>query len=408
MNKSFVRAVYNFTVLCVTVLLVSCGDGGGGDSAGTGTLVLGLTDSYGNYDAVYVTIAEVQVNKAAEGEENGNSGWQTPLTLDPPKTFNLLDLVNGVVAPLGEVELEAGKYNQMRLILDEKKPAEHPFANYLILTGDPEPIELKVPSGPQTGIKIVNGFIIEANQPTDLILDFDAHKSIVQAGKNRDKWLLKPTIKVLETVTYVRGTVYDSDSVNAWIEGATVSAQIYTPPPDDPPPAGWDIFNEVFVEGATVTDILGDYFIHLPLFADEESPSYNIVASMDYFMPECQEFHAINDPDNIVDFYLTAATETGTFKASVVGLPTDTDSAVFSIRKIKNCGSGEVIIEVASVEVVNTTPSYPELIYSEPIILPTLPAGETYQVVVSAAGKTTQEHDVTIVTNTEVKLDVAF
>ena len=79
----------------------------------------------------------------------------------------------------------------------------HPYANYVIIDKDPndaiDPVshELKVPSGDKTGVKIVGGYFISANQTTELILDFDACRSVVQAG-NSGQWHLKPTIKLGE------------------------------------------------------------------------------------------------------------------------------------------------------------------------------------------------------------------
>ena len=69
-------------------------------------------------------------------------------------------------------------------------------------------IFLKVPSGGNTGIKIVGGFDIENSKSTDIILDFDAHKSVHAhpAGKS-GKWILRPSIKVVETTNSVSGMV---------------------------------------------------------------------------------------------------------------------------------------------------------------------------------------------------------
>ena len=96
---------------------------------------------------------------------------------------------------------------------------------------DPEIHELKVPSGDKTGIKIVGGYNIAANQTTELILDFDACRSVVQAGKS-GQWLLKPTIKMGETEGYsiIKGQVTDGDITEPEIlglEGVLVSAQQY-------------------------------------------------------------------------------------------------------------------------------------------------------------------------------------
>ena len=58
--------------------------------------------------------------------------------------------------------------------------------------------EMKVPSGYESGIKLVRTFTITEGDITELILDFDAAKSIVKAG-NSGKYILKPTIKVIGT-----------------------------------------------------------------------------------------------------------------------------------------------------------------------------------------------------------------
>ena len=71
-------------------------------------------------------------------------------------------------ALLGVADLPTGTYTQMRLILaDTPDDSEnilgdpHPYANYLITSAD-EAIELKVPSGFQTGIKLVHSFDVES------------------------------------------------------------------------------------------------------------------------------------------------------------------------------------------------------------------------------------------------------
>ena len=103
------------------------------------------------------------------------------------------------------------------------------------------------------------------------------------------------------------------------------------------------------------------------------------------------------------DFALTplVAGETGTLSASVEGLAEADDSALFSIRQDHTeCG----VIEVASFSVVNTMPTEPSLIYSDPI---TLPVG-TYQVVVSAEGQQTQFYDLVVQAITDHTIDVDF
>jgi len=355
--------------LGITNFFISCG---GSSGSSTGTLGVGLTDDATDlYQAVYVTIDEVQVKKLNGGA--GESGWNT--ILYPQQTFNLLELANGVVADLGLAELEAGEYGQMRLILGTQADdslnilgEEHRYPNYLIKNDTDNTIEdLKVSSGFQTGIKIVQGFTIAANGATELTLDFDAGRSVVQAGSS-GQWLLKPTIKVLETLTNsVSGVVADDNDMS--LAGALVNAQSYTPPPD--PPDGWDPMDEVKIAGGTACDETGAYVLYLP------PGTYNIVATREGYTPQCQEVAATGYQDyGDTNFMLTALTaaDSGTLTAAVTGVAT----AGFSIRQTVDCGAGDVKIEVASVNVADGA-------VADAI---TLPAG-MYEVVVSPEGEGT-------------------
>ncbi|HKJ15435.1 MAG TPA: DUF4382 domain-containing protein, partial [Desulfobulbales bacterium] len=355
-------------VLMLTVSLISCG---GSDSpAATGTLNIKLTDAATSHQAVYVTINEVHVH-----HETG--GWVTLPELDLPQTVNLLELVNGVMLDLGIAELEAGHYNQMRLILEDSEGSPepqdppdnnilglpHPSFNYLIDANN-EDFPLKVPSGGNTGIKLVNGFDIVADRANELVLDFDAHRSIVEKGNGN--FGLKPTIKVLETVdNTVIGTV-DREEDNTPLGGALVSAQVYNPDAED-------LRDEVFVESTTETAPDGTYTLLLPL------NTYNIVATATGYLPACQvleaEWYFDNDD---ADFTLTLADEIRSINVTVAGMDTEEDTALLSFRQTQKCGEGDVMIEVASMNVTNGV--YPI----------SLPAG-TYDVVASAVGKMTQE-----------------
>ena len=188
-----------FIISTLFLFLISACSGGGGssDSGGTGDLSVSLTDSAGSYKAVYITVESLEVHTG--GNDNNKNNWQTIEMVKD--TINLCELTNGVFEELGSIGLDEGHYTQMRLHLSETPEDElnilsqtHPYANYVILEDDTIH-ELKIPSGFQTGVKIVRGFAINANATTELILDFDAMKSVVEAG-NSGKWLLKPTIKV--------------------------------------------------------------------------------------------------------------------------------------------------------------------------------------------------------------------
>jgi hypothetical protein len=272
-----------FFILCV-FFFASCSGGGsgGGGSIDTGTVSVNLMDLPNDeYKAVYVNISEVQVHKAGTTDKDSKESGGAWLTVGSPnKIYNLLELVNGVMESLGTRDLEAGKYTQIRIILgedipldQEKNPAKnindayHPESNYVIDQTDMV-IPLKIPSGFNTGIKLVHPFVVTKNGLMELILDFDAMRSIVETGNG--KLILKPTIKIIEAVNYaeVSGQVSETSGD---LGGVRVGAQTY------------DTDSGVLTEqAATYTDaddLLGYY--RLPL---EPGQSYNIVAfSVDLF-----------------------------------------------------------------------------------------------------------------------------
>ena len=376
-------------ILTAGLALAGCGGGGGGgggdDNGGTGgaagdtgTLSVYLTDAATvDYRAVYVSIDEIQVHRSG-------GTWET--VGQPQKTYNLLDLVNGVREQLGLAELQSGNYTQMRLILMDTPDdglnllfRRHPFANYVILNDNNNTVhELKVPSGFQSGIKIVQGFTVSANGTTELVLDFDAAKSVVRAG-NSGKWLLKPTIKMLNTneASIISG--------NAGQEGVTVSAQVYDP-------SAADLQDEVVVQAATVTDANGDYQLFVA------PGDYNLTAYKTGFEPDCLTV-TTNAGDVLTDqdFSLfQAATDDVTFNLDL-GPGGGTDQyGVLSIRETILCdqGVGDVDIELVSVNVADGQ--------SETV---TLPQG-IYDVVAYSDGKTTQQVQIDTSTQTVVDIDL--
>jgi len=384
MNKSFVRAVYNFTVLCVTALLVSCGGGGGGGSAGTGTLNLSLTDAPNrDYKAVYVTINEVWVKHEGKNWEMLNGP-----DLNLPQTLNLLDFVNGTRAQLGIIELEAGHYNQMRLIVEDStgepqtqdtnildKP--HPYYNYVIDSANKE-IFLKVPSGGESGIKLVSGFDIGNSTSTEIILDFDANKSVHahSAGKTGE-WRLRPTIKVVEINNSVSGVVDELDNEDD--SGAWVSAQINDT-------SAIDFKDEVESVAGVFSNMDGTYFMFLPI--NTSGTPYNIVATKGGFLPECQVLDSVAPKEYTgIDFTLTLANKIANVSGTIVGLPvpggTNDNYVNLSIRKFVDCNGDdtpETMVELEYLPFVNDQgnpiPFGPITLYGE---------GQ-YEIVVSAGG----------------------
>ncbi len=361
MKRGHFRFGWGLALLCLPLVIfwMSCG-GGGGDSGGsTGTMNLSITDqATTDYRAIYVTIKQVEVHK------DGGAGWQVvPLQFEK-KTFNLLELVNGVREELALATLATGHYTQMRLILGDTPDnsinilsTPHLYANYLIefIGNTHELHELKVPSGFQTGIKIVKGFDINANETTELILDFDANRSIVRAGSNGD-WLLKPTIKLLNTTecSIIQG--------NAGQGGVLVSAQVYNSEATAPE-------FEVEIKAATATDPSGNYKLFL------EAGTYILVAYKDDYAVSYAKITTTAGNTYSANFTLVTS-DMGTLTGDVPISGGDTEQyATISIRKAI---SATEQIEIKSLNVGNGGTFSTDL-----------PVGvNIYTAVISTSGKT--------------------
>lgn len=180
-------------------LLAACGGGGSSSpsSSDPGMLRVALTDAPAcGYDEVNVTVEKVRVHRSASAED-GDSGW-SEVVLNPALRVNLLDLTNGVLAELGQTELPAGSYTQLRLQLAANGNAA-PYANSLLLSGSEDEIPLDTPSAQQSGLKMNLNVTVEPNEVADVVLDFDACKSVVKRG-NSGRYNLKPVVSVLPRV----------------------------------------------------------------------------------------------------------------------------------------------------------------------------------------------------------------
>ncbi len=170
--------VFIFSLLLITLVGISCSKILN-EAQSTGTLKLYLTDAFGNFERVDVTFSEIQAH--VDGE------WVT-VRDDEPVTVNLLEWNNGNAFLLGDAELPAGHYTQIRLkILNAS------------VTMDGMTYPVPVPSGAQSGLKILVNFDIEPGSTYELVLDFDAHRSIVMRGRfpNPLRFIFKPIIRAV-------------------------------------------------------------------------------------------------------------------------------------------------------------------------------------------------------------------
>jgi hypothetical protein len=158
----------------------------------TGTLRMNLVDApteLQSVDSLIVVFEKVLVHKSSDAESPGD-GWIVVLDDALPveaRTFDLLQLVNGVFVTLGEVELEATRYTQVRIMFESAT---------LFVDGVPQ--VLTIPSGDQTGIKLIRGFTVEPDVVTEVVADFDAASSLHENPPGSGEYFFRPTIRLVQ------------------------------------------------------------------------------------------------------------------------------------------------------------------------------------------------------------------
>ena len=162
----------------VFLFAVSCSESPSGISETKTSLKINLTDAPGDFEQVNITFSEV----------SALFGNQWIVVSNRSQTFDLLTLSNGRTVLLGEAEVEAGRYQQIRLKIS---------GGEVMIGGSTYP--LTIPSGAQTGLKFGPAFTIEPGITFELVVDFDASRSVRATGPpgNPTNFILTPFIRVI-------------------------------------------------------------------------------------------------------------------------------------------------------------------------------------------------------------------
>ena len=175
------------------MVLSACGGGGGGGE--TGRLSLAVTDAPVD-DASSVV---VQFSGVAFKREGASA--EAVQNLSPsPRQLDLLQYQGGRAALLLDgVTLPAGEYQWIRLIVDNEPGVRD---SYISLTGGQE-CELRVPSGAESGLKLMRGFTLPADGSVALTVDFDLRKSIhappgLRGGDCAVGYIMRPTLRLVD------------------------------------------------------------------------------------------------------------------------------------------------------------------------------------------------------------------
>lgn len=161
-----------FSLLAAAIVMIYTGCS---RDSGTGRLVVNVTDAPFPVEFVKsatVTISKAEIRRVGDDISDGNPFM---LLWEGSKTFDLLQLRNGVVDELLNLEIPVGEYDLIRLYVDEAA---------LTLKESGGTFTVKIPSGQQTGIKlfIKPGLVVAGGLTSELLLDFDLSNSFLMQG----------------------------------------------------------------------------------------------------------------------------------------------------------------------------------------------------------------------------------
>ncbi len=218
--KGVVMRWYKILVAVVGTLAVfmffNC-EGTGSNRSGTGTLSLSLADAplvnEESVTGVYITIAAIEYHTS-------DGGWKTMEEFNTSvNPINLLEWQDGKSISLGDFQMPAGKYTQMRFMLDAAEEKQRPKSNtgcFIEINDVNE--TLYIPSGSQTGFKAIGNYEVPRNGTVEMTADFDVRKSIVRSGDG-SYYKLKPTIKLVVTneAGTIKGALSNLDANSSYV-----------------------------------------------------------------------------------------------------------------------------------------------------------------------------------------------
>jgi hypothetical protein len=192
------------SVVLASALVAACGGGGGGDGtskpAATGAMKLSVTDApVDSAQEVWVQFRAVEFKPM--GADPVMQDLKDANGAAAPKRINLLPLQDGRTSVLLDgVQLPAGDYEWLRLLVDNEPNVRD---SYIVVNGNE--CELRIPSGDESGLKMIRGFTLPAGGSIALTADFDLRKSIRQPpgqqgmGVNcTQAYMMKPVLRLVK------------------------------------------------------------------------------------------------------------------------------------------------------------------------------------------------------------------
>ena len=348
---SVFKALPWFAALALVV--AACGGGGGSRNSmptmGQPQMRLSVADAPPADGAPHVVVVFTGV------ELTGNGGNPVTINFASPKSIDLVTQSGTASAVLFDQPIPAGSYGQVRLMVQ----ADGSSNNSYIVLADGSMHGLRIPSGAETGLKLVSGFTVPSSGVVDYTIDFDLRQAITCPPGQGPACLLKPALRLVDntTVGNIQGQI-----TSTLPAGCTPGVYLYS---------GTVVRPEDMNSGAPATDTNQPIASKVPVATT--SPPY-------YY-----QFTFLTPGSYTVAFTCQAAKDNpDTADAAVVLIPVGTTTVTANATQTVNIELGAIKGSVASALITSTCTSPGVYLYAGNVTSPedfnsTAPSTDTNQ-----------------------------
>ncbi len=164
-------------IVLFSLIVIGCdSDDPAGPTDGEGRMVMYLADAPAEmFTEVNVEIERIEIHSE-------NSGWIE--VKSEAAIYNLLELTNGTMAVLVDTNVEADTYTMIRVHIGGE--------SNIVIEGSMA--DISISAGAQGGVDLNHQVELQAGATTEILLDFDAHRSV--SGTLVGGFELEPVIRV--------------------------------------------------------------------------------------------------------------------------------------------------------------------------------------------------------------------
>ena len=198
-----IRLLIPLFALLFALSLTACG---GGNDPGQGTVQVSITDApVDSAEAVVIHFISATLHS-----DTGNTTIDVtdPIDGTPGRSIDLLALQSGQWTGLFDDVVTAGHYSWIRLEMDFTK-------SYIQING--QQYGLRCNSCENNGYKLNSSFTVERDAVLALMLDFDLRKSITDPSNINTDYILRPTLRTIQTAA--------SGSISGSVDSTLIASQ---------------------------------------------------------------------------------------------------------------------------------------------------------------------------------------